>query len=728
MLDGILGRGFASKCKSLIKLVKSRIDVIKKRREATQRFLKEDMANLLANGLDVNAYGMAEKLLVELTLSRCYDFVEKCCDFLLEHLSIMQKQSECPKDCMEAVASLMFAAARFANLPELRDLRQIFQERYGNSVDLCLSKEFMDNLAPDPFAMEKKVHLMQDIASNFSINWNAKNFEQRMSKASYYEQEKSVLQKHPKDNGFHHATDDKIQLPNSGAENLVGGENLKFHAVEASINRQRFRKHHEVDSLKRNEYELSDCHHSADNQLRKDHSYSPRGEKQDAVSVRKERKSPNPIATRPDAFSQRKGYEYPEKMDVPLHQGPGYGDHFLPTSPKGGVKGTLTIRNNSGCDSNGHNSLGREKSEGDKSHRDNFAPTPVRSKVKVSSFAPNSCGNNHDANALTRVKSEGDRDEDTFAATSSKCEIKVTSSVGSNDVNEHSYNPVRRVKSNGDRTYYKCTLPPPYVKPNVKAKDVSYIANSEITPAIADFNSIPKSPAVCESTSAAQRLEDVQKQMLYPDKAAEHVGSARKNSHVSEKDYYKHVDEADGIHLEKPRSSRRRHIKSRSAHNDFHGHDEDAGGGRRSSRSRRDDHRQGLQILFDDEQSHKYEEERVIDRLLIHYSKKPSTSEGGKVKRKSRSRHHDDARLDLGESTLSRQAEIQRPEGEFGIIPTRSVSLPREQPSAPPLPTKVFTRAATFQLDRSDAAKHVHPKLPDYDDLAARFSALRGGK
>lgn len=111
----------------------------------------------------------------------------------------------------------MVAAARFSDLPELRDLRQIFQERYGNSLDHCLNKEvlpqfrsllalskfmldpivnqlifvliqFMENLAPQPFVMERKVHLMQDIASEFSINWNAKNFEQQMSKASSYEQ------------------------------------------------------------------------------------------------------------------------------------------------------------------------------------------------------------------------------------------------------------------------------------------------------------------------------------------------------------------------------------------------------------------------------------------------------------------------------------------------------------------------------------------------------------
>lgn len=43
--------------KSLIKLTKTRIDVIRRKRNATQKFLRKDVVDLLANGLDINAYG-----------------------------------------------------------------------------------------------------------------------------------------------------------------------------------------------------------------------------------------------------------------------------------------------------------------------------------------------------------------------------------------------------------------------------------------------------------------------------------------------------------------------------------------------------------------------------------------------------------------------------------------------------------------------------------------------
>lgn len=39
------------------------------------------------------------------------------------------------------MSSIMFAAARFSDLPELRDLRDMFYGRYGNSVELFASQE-----------------------------------------------------------------------------------------------------------------------------------------------------------------------------------------------------------------------------------------------------------------------------------------------------------------------------------------------------------------------------------------------------------------------------------------------------------------------------------------------------------------------------------------------------------------------------------------------------------
>ncbi|KAJ4952341.1 hypothetical protein NE237_029173 [Protea cynaroides] len=202
MLDGLLGRGFTSKCKSSIKLIKARIDVIRRKRNAMQKFLKKDVADLLRNGLDINAYGRAEGLHVELNLSSCYDLVEQFCLCILKQISVMQKQRECPEECREAVPSLMFAAARFADLPELRDLRQSFAERYGNSLESFVNQEFAEKMAAKPPTKEKKLQLMRDIAKEFSIKWDSKAFEQKMSNPPAYVQDQSK-----KEGSFHDRND-----------------------------------------------------------------------------------------------------------------------------------------------------------------------------------------------------------------------------------------------------------------------------------------------------------------------------------------------------------------------------------------------------------------------------------------------------------------------------------------------------------------------------------------
>lgn len=47
--------------------------------------------------------------------------------------------------------------------------------------------QFVENLASKPCILENKVKLMKDIATEFSIKWDSKAFEQRMNKPSTFE-------------------------------------------------------------------------------------------------------------------------------------------------------------------------------------------------------------------------------------------------------------------------------------------------------------------------------------------------------------------------------------------------------------------------------------------------------------------------------------------------------------------------------------------------------------
>ncbi|XP_008228522.1 PREDICTED: uncharacterized protein LOC103327924 [Prunus mume] len=180
MLRGFRKPKFFTKCKSDIKITKLRFETIKKKRSAVQKYLKNDIVDLLRSGLDINAYGRAEGLLVEQNMSACYELTENFIGCISNNLSLMQNQSECPEECREAVPSLMYAAARFADLPELRDLRNMFTERYGNSLEPFVNKELVERLKAKPPTKEMKIQLLHDIAQEFSIEWDSKALEQKL--------------------------------------------------------------------------------------------------------------------------------------------------------------------------------------------------------------------------------------------------------------------------------------------------------------------------------------------------------------------------------------------------------------------------------------------------------------------------------------------------------------------------------------------------------------------
>ncbi|KAL6221796.1 hypothetical protein ACLB2K_005191 [Fragaria x ananassa] len=619
MLDGLLGRGFGAKCKSLIKLMKSRIDVIRRKRNATQKFLKKDIADLLANGLDINAYGRAEGLTVEVILSSCYDFVERCCDLVLKHLSVMQKQRECPEECKEAVASLMVAAARFSDLPELRDIRQLFQERYENSLDYCVDQKFVENIASKPPTLEKKVQLMKDIASEFSIKWDSWAFEQRMSKPPAFIQDK------PKTYGSFPVTDDKGKLSNGkGAvpkgdrhdhvaterrRDPNGGQKLQnlkelIASSKDELDDQTSHRHLGRDSKSLNGQEGSLKETEGHGIL-----FQERQEVAHKYEARREDAPPKPV--RLGSSSRGKGLErhYEAENFVPKRDGPDIPPHVKP----------------------------------------NVAGPPVKSDGK-DSFAG--------------------REEGTP-------KLKPFSNYG---------------------------LPPPYVKSNVRAKDRKHDASLGHDNSLG--TGISTDPAAYKRAFAENVLERVQLGRDHDRRA-----TAKVDNYDHEKEHIHQGDIATNS-IPKPRSSRRRPSRSRSSTNDA-GNNEDTGvvmSKPRSRSRRRDDSRRGLQLLFDDDHHHrKDDDERRIDELLLHYSKKPSNIEPGQSRRKSKSRH---------------ASRDERAEGVSEPTHVRSNSLPHEH-SGPSETPKVFARASSFQPDGSNA-RHVHPKLPDYEDLAAKFAALRG--
>ncbi|XP_062233030.1 uncharacterized protein LOC133930407 [Phragmites australis] len=180
MFDSLLNSKFYNKCKHAFKCIRTRMAPIRRKKHAMIRFLKKDVADLLANGLDTHAFGRMDGLIVELNHASCYDMIEQFCDGIGKQLGSLQKQRECPSETREAVSTLIFAAARFPDLPELCDLRHIFTERYGNFVEPFVSLEFVRKLDSTEFTDEEKLQVMQSIAEELSVSFDAKELELKL--------------------------------------------------------------------------------------------------------------------------------------------------------------------------------------------------------------------------------------------------------------------------------------------------------------------------------------------------------------------------------------------------------------------------------------------------------------------------------------------------------------------------------------------------------------------
>ncbi|KAL0726500.1 hypothetical protein Bca4012_022593 [Brassica carinata] len=632
MFDGILGRGFAPKGKPLIKLTKNRIDVLRRKRTATIKFLKGDFADLISNGRDVNAYTRAGGLLDELRHLWNLDFVESTCDFVYKQLSTMQKMEECPEDCREAVSSLMFAASGFSELPELRELRQMFHEKYGDSLGVFVNQELVENMSSKPFSLEKKVKLMEDVASEFAIRWDSKAFEKRMLRnngGSVKEPPKSTYDKH-------RPVDVNMALPSERKKDVASERRDPLFRPDHYQNGHREHQHGLTSRDKSDDVRHASRSESKDDKAeRKEFHLQPK--------PKSSRGRPQPIFNEGDTIVMKIKREN-------LVQGIGHqnGEAAAPkktevaekpkrSSTKTEDKLVLGFKQESFFKGSKHENGEEHAPEVE----DNLSmPPKPRSKRTVR-------------------KDQESRENTVPVRDGTEKDSSVVNVNGRGD----GYDPARKFEGRETERMMKAPLhkslpPPPYVKPSGKAK-------------------IEKPEA---SSNPKARFDGEERNNPDIDKKASEAGQHQ-------------VNDIDDQSL-KRRSSRKKHIIQSGDGDDT-----------RSSR-RREHSKKGLQVLIDDDE--KDTEEKMMDKLLMHYSKKPSSYEKTIEESKSRRSHH------------------RKAEGEEIHHPARSVSLPSEQFAGPSEPTKTFARASSFQPERSSEAKHVHPKLPNYEDLAARLAELKG--
>ncbi|KAI3850689.1 hypothetical protein MKW98_030749 [Papaver atlanticum] len=185
----MLHRGFKSgKCKTSLKLAVARIKLLKNKREVNLRQIKRDLAKLLETGQEQTARIRVEHVVREEKTMSAYDLIEIYCELVVARLPIIESQKTCPVDLKEAVTSIVFAAPRCADIPELVDIRKHFTAKYGKEFitsalelrpDSGVSRQVVEKLSAKAPDGETKIKILTAIAKEHNVNWDRKDFEDK---------------------------------------------------------------------------------------------------------------------------------------------------------------------------------------------------------------------------------------------------------------------------------------------------------------------------------------------------------------------------------------------------------------------------------------------------------------------------------------------------------------------------------------------------------------------
>ncbi|GKV26425.1 hypothetical protein SLEP1_g35727 [Rubroshorea leprosula] len=159
------------------------MSIQRNRKESIIRQSRADIAELLQNGQFNNARYRVVQLYLDQQRLCAYDKIEHFCIHIMTNISHVTRQS-CWQllrtDVGEAISSLVFAASRCGELPELHLLRNLFKQRFGSefervNVELhpgnlvnCQMKQHLIHIKLVP--EDLKLKLITEIAKEYNIH------------------------------------------------------------------------------------------------------------------------------------------------------------------------------------------------------------------------------------------------------------------------------------------------------------------------------------------------------------------------------------------------------------------------------------------------------------------------------------------------------------------------------------------------------------------------------
>ncbi|CAN4083521.1 unnamed protein product [Withania somnifera] len=181
----------SSKCKTMAKMTVARIKLLRNKREVVVRQMRRDIAMLLESRQDATARVRVEHVIREQNILQANEFLELFCELIVARLPIIAKQKQCPADLKEGISSLIFAAPRCSDIPELMGLKDVFEKKYGKdfvsaATDLRpnagVNRTLIEKLSVKTPNGEVKLKIMKEIAKEYQVEWDTADSEMELLK------------------------------------------------------------------------------------------------------------------------------------------------------------------------------------------------------------------------------------------------------------------------------------------------------------------------------------------------------------------------------------------------------------------------------------------------------------------------------------------------------------------------------------------------------------------
>ncbi|KAA8530562.1 hypothetical protein F0562_005271 [Nyssa sinensis] len=188
-LDALLGKSFKTyKFKKFVDLIISRIALLKVQHHARWSQARSDVVQLLTLGHQESTLLHVDHVIREQNMLDVLMIIEGYCHLLIERVILVKNSKACPDELKEAISSLIFAASRYGQLPELQKIRGVFTSKFGKQFakravelrnDCGVNPKIVNKLPLQRSSLRTRLKVLKEIASENGITLRIQEIEEK---------------------------------------------------------------------------------------------------------------------------------------------------------------------------------------------------------------------------------------------------------------------------------------------------------------------------------------------------------------------------------------------------------------------------------------------------------------------------------------------------------------------------------------------------------------------